>query len=395
MSNYWIDRQDKANKARADKTIKDIEKQLKKYYSSAMKRTLADFEATYNKLLETVEEGREATPADLYKLDQYWQMQAQLKNEMQKLGDKEIALLSKQFEDEWIDIYKGIHLPSDNAFSTVSVGNAKAMINASWLADGKSFSQRVWGNTEKLVETLNEQLVHCVITGKKPTELKKLLQERFNVSYNRADTLVRTEVAHIETAAAAQRYKDYGLEKYEFLGRDEHDIGCACKKLNGKTFFYSEMQVGKNAPPLHPNCRCAIIPVIDDDEIIMEDNDMEEKNTCVRCGKEIAAGKKYCSDCGKIMDDRWLERIKKAGYAYDPEKDDLLSTEQSGKVFDYNYGYDGKHNNLMYFCIDCGEPFYTKGKKSTAQKRCPECQAKYRKKYKAEKEKERRKRKKN
>ncbi len=267
MSNYWIDRQDKANKARADKTIKDIEKQLKKYYSSAMKRTLADFEATYNKLLETVEEGREATPADLYKLDQYWQMQAQLKNEMQKLGDKEIALLSKQFEDEWIDIYKGIHLPSDNAFSTVSVGNAKAMINASWLADGKSFSQRIWGNTERLVETLNEQLVHCVITGKKPTELKKLLQERFNISYNRADTLVRTEVAHIETAAAAQRYKDYGLEKYEFLGRDEHDIGCACKKLNGKTFFYSEMQVGKNAPPLHPNCRCAIIPVIDNEEL--------------------------------------------------------------------------------------------------------------------------------
>lgn len=267
--NYWQKRQDRINKARADKTIEDVDVQLKKYYSNAMKRTIADFEATYNKMLEAVEDGREPTPADLYKLDQYWQMQAQLKNEMQKLGDKEAALLSKEFEEEWIDIYNGIALPSDDAFSTISTANAKQMINSSWLADGKTFSQRIWGNTEKLVETLNEQLIHCVVTGKKPTELVKLLEERFDVSYKQAKTLVKTEVAHIETAAAAQRYKDYGLDKYEFLGRDEHDIGCACKRLNGKTFFYSEMVVGKNAPPLHPNCRCAIIPVID--EIIMED----------------------------------------------------------------------------------------------------------------------------
>lgn len=267
--NYWQKRQDRINKARADKTIEDVDVQLKKYYSNAMKRTIADFEATYNKMLEAVEDGREPTPADLYRLDAYWQMQAQLKNEMQKLGDKEAALLSKEFEEEWIDIYNGIALPSDDAFSTISTANAKQMINSSWLADGKTFSQRIWGNTEKLVETLNEQLIHCVITGKKPTELVKLLEERFDVSYKQAKTLVKTEVAHIETAAAAQRYKDYGLDKYEFLGRDEHDIGCACKRLNGKEFLYSEMVIGKNAPPLHPNCRCAIIPVID--EIIMED----------------------------------------------------------------------------------------------------------------------------
>ena len=292
--NYWQKRQEKANKDISDKTIEDIEKQLKKYYSSAMKRTIADFEATYNKMLDAVKDGREPTPADLYKLDQYWQMQAQLKQEMQKLGDKEIELLSKKFEEQWNDIYKSSALPSDKAFRTISTGNAKQMINSAWLADGKTFSQRIWGNTERLVETLNEQLVHCVVTGKKPTELKRLLQERFNVSYNRADTLVKTEVAHIETAAAAQRYKDYGLEKYEFLGRDEHDIGCACKKLNGKQFFYSEMQIGKNAPPLHPNCRCAIIPVIEDDEL---DFDYETK--------KFGGYTHHCQQCGNVFDTKF------------------------------------------------------------------------------------------
>ena len=47
------------------------------------------------------------------------------------------------------------------------------------------------------------------------------------------------------------------------------------------------------------------------------------------------------------------------------------------------------------FCIDCGKPIRVNGKKNNAVKSCPECQAKYRRKYKAEKEKERRKKKKN
>ena len=81
MSNYWVERQMTAKKKISEKTEADIKRQLNKYYSNAMKRTIADFEATYDKLLATVEEGRKPTPADLYKLDKYWQSQAQLKKE--------------------------------------------------------------------------------------------------------------------------------------------------------------------------------------------------------------------------------------------------------------------------------------------------------------------------
>ena len=42
------------------------------------------------------------------------------------------------------------------------------------------------------------------------------------------------------------------------------------------------------------------------------------------------------------------------------------------------------------FCADCGKPIKLNGRNTNAVKRCPECQAKYRKKYKAQKEKERR-----
>lgn len=105
-----------------------------------MERTIADFEATYDKLLSGFRDGTNPTPADLYKLDKYWKMQAQLRKELEKLGDKQNVLLSKAFERTWLDIYNSISLPSTATFSTVDTNVVQQLINEIWVADGKSFS---------------------------------------------------------------------------------------------------------------------------------------------------------------------------------------------------------------------------------------------------------------
>lgn len=258
-NNYWAERMAKAQDKITQKHIEDVEKQLSKYYSTAMKRTIADFEATYDKLLATVADGVEPTPADLYKLDRYWELQAQLKTELEKLGERQVKLFSDAFEEQFFDIYNSISIPSATAYSTIDKGIAQQMINQIWVADGKNFSQRIWGNTEKLIETLNEELINCVATGRNTNELKQLLQERFNVSYSNADSIVRTETAHIQTQAAKQRYTDYGIQEVE-VWADEDERRCeVCGKLHQKRY-----PVGANMPiPAHPRCRCAIIPVVD------------------------------------------------------------------------------------------------------------------------------------
>lgn len=269
LNQYWVDRQERELNKISTKTQKDIDRQLNKYYTSAMKKVMSDFEAVYDKLLSTIEDGRAVTVADLYKLDKYWQSQAQLRALCEELGNKEIALLSKQFEKQWEDVYKASALPSDIAFSTVSTANAHTAIQTIWAADGKTWSSRVWKHTEQLAATLNEQLIHVVATGRSSKDLKNLLQERFNVSYGQANTLVRTEVSRIQTESAAKRYKDAGLEEYMILGR-EHDSckkyknskGVDCHKLNGKKFRYDEAKIGINMPPFHPNCKCRIAPVV-------------------------------------------------------------------------------------------------------------------------------------
>lgn len=225
-----------------------------------MKRVISDFEATYDKLLATKAAGKEITPADLYKLDRYWTMQAQLKNELQKLGDRQVSALGKIFEIHFFDIYYSIALPSKEAFTKISKEGAQQLINAIWCTDNKSFSQRVWDNVNNLIETLNEGLVDSVITGRKTTQLKKILQERFNVSYSRADAVVRTEMSHIQNTAAAQRYKDYGIQKFQ-VWADKDERRCdVCGKLH-KKIYDTRAQI---PVPVHPRCRCSIIPVIED-----------------------------------------------------------------------------------------------------------------------------------
>ncbi len=260
MSEYWKDRTAAAQDAISKKTAKEVEKQLKKYYQDAATKVINDFEATYNKLLATMEEGKAVTPADLYKLDKYWQSQGQMRAILRKLGERQVVALTKAFEQNFFDIYYSIALQGGTAaYSTIDSAAVQQIINQIWCADGKSWSARIWENTERLAATLNEGLIHTVASGKKTTDLKKLLQERFSVSYSSADSLVRTELAHIQTQAAQKRYEDYGVQ-YVQVWADEDERRCeVCGKLHQKKY-----PIGASMPiPAHPRCRCCIVPVVE------------------------------------------------------------------------------------------------------------------------------------
>ena len=257
--NYWQKRQTEIQEKLVKKSERKIKKQMIEYYAGAAEKVIADFEAVYNKILKQQSEGKEVTPALLYQLDRYWQAQAQLRAELRKLGEKQIALLTKEFELAFFDIYFALGIEGAQAFNTIDSAMVQQLINSTWVLDGKNLSQRVWENTERLVETLNEQLVHVVATGKKTTELKHALMERFNVSYNRANTLVRTELCHVQTEAAKKRYEDYGVKYFEVLVDEDARTCDKCKELIGKRFPIN----GASPLPVHPNERCCIIPIIE------------------------------------------------------------------------------------------------------------------------------------
>ena len=402
MNKYWANRLAKAQEAITLKNTKQLEKQLAKYYSSTMKKVSADFEATYDKYLATLEDGKQPTANQLYQMDKYWKMQGQLRQEIEKLGRKQEAAMSKIFELNYFEVYHSLNLDSFSSFTTISKDMAKHMINSIWVADGKTFSQRIWNNTSRLLETLNEGLINTVVAGKKTSELKKALMERFNVSYRRADTLVRTELCHIQTQAAQQRYKDYGIQYVEVLVDPDARTCDKCKALIGKKFRIDE------TPPLpvHPNERCTLIAVIEENnerkEETMEDN---RQNKLKAIEENYPEMKEYLQQ-RKARFSHWEDKLHelKKGWAvnldnYRIKNKPTTVEEQEAWIKKHLKELHEREEdeliNSFIFCADCGKPIPADGKKTNAIKRCPECQAKYRKKYKAQKEKERRAKKKN
>ena len=260
MSNYWGEREAKAQEKLVTKNIKQTQKQLQKYYLNCYKDLLGHYEETYNALFSQMDEGKEITPAHLYNLDKYWKLQGQVKKELEKLGYKQLGELERRFNILYTGVYLSIDLPqSDNSWALLDKEAISKIINSIWCADGKTWSQRVWDNTDKLQQALNDSLVKCIVNGSNPDELRKQLMKQFGVSYERASTLVNTEMAHIQTEAARDRYKAAGCKEVEVYGEEDESRCDICGELHGKKFPIN----GVMPLPAHPNCRCCLLPVVE------------------------------------------------------------------------------------------------------------------------------------
>ncbi len=411
---YWKKRMLAAQKEYSDKSIDSINEQLKKYYKKAMTSTINDFEAVYDKVLNTVEEGKPVTTADLYKLDKYYQMQAQLNKRLQKLGDKQCNIMSKEFEAEYKHIYNALSIDknetaiqamiSDAAFAQIDEKAAEKVAQEIWCSDGKSWSDRVWDNVNDLQQTLNDNLIDCIVAGKKSTELKKSLMERFSVSYHRAETLTRTEIAHIETQAAQDRYKSYGIQQVEILADTDSRTCDICARLDHK-----KLSINDDMPiPVHPNCRCCIIPVVDKENkenmFDLSKQDKEKLNKINEFYPNAVKNKRGELE-DEIREKISLSQTQKNKIDLKYYYPDTPRNREKAKQIQLHNRYEDQLREKLKqiqkiaeslviddftFCADCGKPIKLNGRNTNAVKRCPECQAKYRKKYKAQKEKERR-----
>ena len=257
--NYWEERILDTQERLLKKTVADTEKQIKKYYIETLSNTRGRFLNTYNKVLTTIAKGKELSPADLYKLDTYWRMSAEVRNELTILGEKQIAVMNKQFMKAFEDVYYNLAIKGDTNFNKIDTQTVQQMINYIWCVDNKSWSQRVWDNTTKLQEALNDGLINILVAGQSPRNLREMLVSEFNVSWNNADMIVRTEISHIQTQATQKRYEDAGIKEV-YVWADEDERRCdVCGKLHEKRYL-----IGEQMPvPAHPRCRCRILPVID------------------------------------------------------------------------------------------------------------------------------------
>ena len=161
------------------------------------------------------------------------------------------------------EIQKGVGVGSN--FAALNDKLIEKVTNKPWLADGKNFSDRIWGNKNQLINQLHTSLSHMCITGSGPDKAINEIASKMNVSKANAGRLVMTETAYFSSAAQKECFKELDVEKYEIVATLDDHTSDICPEMDGKVFKMSEYEEGVTAPPFHVNCRSCTAPYFDDE----------------------------------------------------------------------------------------------------------------------------------
>ena len=260
----------------------DALKLLKGDEYKVWKKDLHDYMKEYNKLLKTAPLEAKKLYLEIETLSARSRMshldslRTQINMELIKVSTEvdELAknTLTSIYRDTYTEVTKDLGINS-----IVSPEKIKTVLDKPW--SGANFSERLWSNTDKLAQTVKQEIVNGMIQGINLQTMAKRVSERFETAKkNDVERLLRTEVNYVLNQATLDGYKEAGIEKYEFSATLDSRTSQICSELHGEVFEIKKIAVGLNYPPMHPRCRSTTIPVIDYDNLIKEGKEELEKN---------------------------------------------------------------------------------------------------------------------
>lgn len=168
------------------------------------------------------------------------------------------------------------------------------MLKSKW--SGENYSKRIWGNTSELADTLKEEMMMGLLTGKTEREMQDSIAERFSVGAYKARRLIETESAAMTSFADQQAFEDAGITNEIFRAVHDFKTSKICQRHDGIVVEVGKGEIGKNIPPLHPYCRSFMVPYIEG----ITDNMKRRQRDPVTGKDEIVDAKETY--------DQWLKR---------------------------------------------------------------------------------------
>ena len=198
------------------------------------------------------------------------------------------------------------------------------------IKDMKATSLNVVGNA----------LGDAIALGLAPKRAAKLIQSQVG-SPARALTIAITESNRAVSLATMQRYQDAGLEMSKWLTFDPCPL-CAMN-ANVEVRLNEPFPSGDARPPAHPNCRCALAPVIPDPMLSTSGSTTLVKHLPGRHDQQSHAGGRGGASTIQISGERnWSSKDEANAEAVYSEKYDYDKVGESRPVYDVNfYAGDG------------------------------------------------------
>lgn len=256
-NDYWQMRTMEENQKYCDLSIRQQQKLLKELYKEQNAKLEDKINRVYVKMIADQKENGTPYINDFYRTRTYHELIAEFNKRAKAMGGEQLIITEKAL----LDMYdKAREITEKNIPKGTLVGlwrrpeaiRPEDVIKTAWVADGKNYSDRIWADKKKLVETLYDEFAEAVMLGKGAGEISKSLKHRMNVSFSAAMTLAITETAHIQIVGQVDKYLEMGFQygKYQAVGDDRTCDECA--KLDGRIFPLDEI---RRLIPQHPRCR--------------------------------------------------------------------------------------------------------------------------------------------
>lgn len=120
------------------------------------------------------------------------------------------------------------------------------------------------GITEAMDRQISRTLADGLTEGLNPRTMATRLNRQIDeIGITRARTMARTEIVRAHSTSTLRRYQQFGIKevagKAEFSTAGDDRVCPICVGLEGEVF---ELKEAEGVIPVHPNCRCAWLPVV-------------------------------------------------------------------------------------------------------------------------------------
>lgn len=166
-----------------------------------------------------------------------------------------------------------------SAFSRIDERKIEKVLAKPWAADGKNFSERIWGQDRtQLLYQLENRFSQGMIRGESPQKIIKDIQKALNSSEYATRRLVMTESAFFASASRKETYNKLEVKQYKILAVLDTKTSTVCRDMDGKVFDVKDYQPGLNANPFHANCRTTTAPYFDDKFTQQQERSARDEN---------------------------------------------------------------------------------------------------------------------
>lgn len=199
------------------------------------------------------------------------QIQAAVEEAYQRIHEETTDYLAEVIQAEYFRASYELQVGVGYAVSTAAFDKStiESILAKAWTADGRDFSERIWGERSQLVNKLSQIISRGVATGigaqamaRQLGDVTEQVEGAIGNKRSNCERLILTETAFFQEDAHFRAFKEMDVDQYKLVATLDRRTSEICRDMDGQIFKVSDRQVGVNAPPFHPRCRTTAIPYI-------------------------------------------------------------------------------------------------------------------------------------